>query len=60
MNAPPNTTDQTETKHESTYALLIRSQEKNRNLLEFASYPVLIIGAVIGIYQFAQQPITWL
>jgi hypothetical protein len=50
MNAKPNTVDQSQNQHEeSTYALLIRSEEKSRNVIEMAIYPVLILGAVIAI-----------
>jgi hypothetical protein len=55
MNAQTNTTDQHE---ESTYALLIRSEEKSRNALEVAIYPLLILGPLIAIWQLAQQPIN--
>src|SRR6266516_1614756 len=58
MNAQTNTTDQSENQHESTYALLIRSEEKSRNVIEMAIYPILILGAVIAIWQFAQQPVN--
>jgi hypothetical protein len=40
---------------ESTYALLARSEEKNRNLLEMTIYPLLILAGLIAISQFAQQ-----
>ena len=37
MNAKPNTADQSQNQHEeSTYALLIRSEEKSRNVIEMA------------------------
>ncbi len=59
MNAQTNTTDQLENQpKESTYALLIRSEEKSRNALEVAIYPLLILGPLIAIWQFAQQPIN--
>ena len=59
MNAQLNTTDQAENQHEeSTYALLIRSEEKSRNVIEMAIYPLLILGAVIAIWQFAQQTVN--
>ena len=58
MNAQTNTTDQSENQHESTYALLIRSEENSRNVIEMAIYPILILGAVIAIWQFAQQPVN--
>jgi hypothetical protein len=44
-----------ETEWESTYALLARSEEKNRNLLEMTIYPLLIAAGLIAISQFAQQ-----
>jgi hypothetical protein len=58
MNAQTNTTDQPENQHESTYALLIRSEEKSRNVFEVAIYPFLMLGPLIAIWQFAQQPIN--
>jgi hypothetical protein len=56
MNELTNTIDEPEDQHESTYALLMRSEEKSRNLLEMLIYPLLIIGAMIAIWQFAFQP----
>lgn len=41
---------------ESTYALLVRSEEKERNLFEGAAYLVFILSAVFSIWQVAQQP----
>jgi hypothetical protein len=58
MNAQLNTTDQPKNQYESTYALLIRSEDKSRNALELAIYPILILGPLIAIWQFAQQPIN--
>ena len=59
MKKQTGTTDQLEDQHnESTYALLIRSEEKSRNVIEMAIYPILILGAVIAICQFAQQPVN--
>ena len=58
MNAQLNTTDQSENQHESTYALLIRSEDKSRNALEVAIYPLLILGPLVAFWQFAQQPIN--
>ena len=55
MKEQIGTTDQ---HKESTYALLIRSEEKSRNVIEMAIYPILILGAVIAIWQFAQQPVN--
>ena len=59
MKEQTATTDQLEDQHqESTYALLIRSEEKSRNVIEMAICPILILGAVIAIWQFAQQPVN--
>jgi hypothetical protein len=58
MKEPTNNTSKSENEHEeSTYALLIRSEEKRRNLIEMTLYSFLILGAVIAIWQFAQQPV---
>ena len=45
---------------ESTYALVIRSEEKERNLFEGAVYLVLILSAVFSIWQAAHQPVAFL
>lgn len=37
----------------STYALLVRSEEKERSLFETFVYGLLVVSAVIGIWQFA-------
>ena len=59
MNEQTNTTGQPENnQQQSTYALLIRSEEKNRNLLEVAILPLLMLGPIIAIWQFAQQPVN--
>jgi hypothetical protein len=58
MNERINTTDQPENQHESTYTLLIRSEEKSRNVLEMAIHPLLMLGPLLAIWQFAQQPIN--
>jgi cytoskeletal protein RodZ len=53
-------TSQPENEHEeSTYALLIRSEEKRRNLIETTLYSFLILGAVIAIWQFVHQPVDF-
>lgn len=46
-----------EVLHESTYALLVRSEEKERSLFETVVYGLFILSAVAAIWQFAQQPI---
>ena len=37
----------------STYALLAQSEEKERGLFETLVYSLLVLSAVIGIWQFA-------
>jgi hypothetical protein len=43
---------------ESTYALLVRSEEKERSMFEGAAYLVFIVSAVFSIWQVAQQPVA--
>ncbi len=58
MNERTDTTDQPESQYESTYALLSRSEEKRRNIFKVAVYVLLIVGPLMAIWQFAQQPIN--
>jgi|GEM_PF-2230444 len=37
----------------STYALLVQSEEKERGLFETFIYSLLVLSAVVGIWQFA-------
>jgi len=43
---------------ESTYALLVRSEEKGRSVLETLLYTLFILSAVFSIWQFAQQRVV--
>jgi len=43
-------------KNRSTYALLVQSEEKGRNIMETALYALFALSAVVSIWQFAQQP----
>jgi small neutral amino acid transporter SnatA (MarC family) len=43
------------TTHESTYAMLVRSEERSRTVLEIVLYAFFIMSAVFSIWQFAQQ-----
>ena len=43
---------------ESTYALLVRSEEKGREVLETVIYFAFILSAVLLIWQFAQSPVS--
>ena len=42
---------------ESTYALLVRSEEKERSMFEGAAYLVFILSAVFSIWHMVQQPV---
>ncbi len=37
----------------STYAMLVQSEEKERGLFETFIYGLLVVSAVVGIWQFA-------
>lgn len=43
---------------ESTYAMLVRSEEKERSVSESAVYLLFILSAVFSIFQVAQQPVV--
>lgn len=58
MNEQTNTIDQSQNQEESAYSLLIRSEEKSRNAIELIMYPCLILGPLVAIWQFAQQPVN--
>jgi hypothetical protein len=42
--------------NDTTYALLVRSEEKGRSIMETAVYALLGLSAVLSILQLAQQP----
>jgi len=43
---------------ESTYALLVRSEEKSRNAFETVAYSTVLISVIAAIWQFAQHPVN--
>jgi hypothetical protein len=45
--------------HESTYALLVRSEDKKRGLFETIAYGLFILSSVAAIGQFALQPVDF-
>src|SRR5437588_2824159 len=53
-----NTASYRDSRYQSTYALLVRSEERSRNIFELIVYPLLILGPLIAIWQFAQQPVN--
>jgi len=42
---------------ESTYALLVRSEEKERSIFEGAVYFAVVLSALFSIWQAAKQPV---
>jgi hypothetical protein len=42
---------------ESTYALLVRSEEKKLSIFEGAVYFAVVLSALFSIWQVAKQPI---
>jgi hypothetical protein len=53
-----NTINAMNNQLESTYNLLVRSEEKGRGFLEIAVFAASILSVVFTIYQFAQTPVT--
>jgi hypothetical protein len=47
------TNEPNNTREESTYSLLVRSEEKKRALVETIMYGLVILSAVAAILQFA-------
>jgi hypothetical protein len=43
---------------ESTYALLVRSEEKSRGALETVAYSTIFLSLLVAIWQFAQHPVN--
>ena len=44
-------------KAKSTYSLLVQSEEKERNLFETFVYGLIVLSAVVAIWQVAHQPV---
>jgi hypothetical protein len=42
--------------NQNTYILLVRSEEKGRDIMETMVYALFGLSALISIWQFAQQP----
>ena len=43
---------------ESTYALIVRSEEKERSIFEGAVYFAVVLSALVSIWQAASQPVA--
>lgn len=46
------------TSHESTYALLVRSEEKGRSIFETLAYVLFILCVIFTAWQFALHPVV--
>jgi len=44
---------------ESTYQMLVESEEKGRSLVEDVVYLLLVVATATTIWQFSQQPVTF-
>ena len=51
-------TTETPQGFESTYALIIRSEERERGVTEGAVFLLFMLSVLFSIWQVAQQPIT--
>ena len=41
---------------QSTYGLLVQSEEKGRSIMETVVYALVGLSAIVSIWQFAEQP----
>jgi hypothetical protein len=41
---------------QSTYGLLVRSEEKGRSIMETVVYALVGLSAIVSIWQFVEQP----
>jgi hypothetical protein len=51
-------TTETPQGFESTYALIVRSEERERGVTEGAVFLLFMLSVLFSIWQVAQQPIT--
>jgi hypothetical protein len=58
MKMETNHSDQPEKQFESTYALVVRSAEKSRNVIEALIAPLLVLGPILALFQFVSEPIN--
>jgi hypothetical protein len=45
-------------KNQTTYSLLVRSEEKGRSVIETALYATCILSVLAAILQFISQPMS--
>ncbi len=54
-----NNPNQTKPVHEeTTYKMLVESEEKEREVLEAFVYFLLVLATITTIWQFGRQPVT--
>ena len=56
---PVKTRQPSNNVEESTYALLVRSEDKKRALFETVLYGLVAVGVLVAILQFADQPVSF-
>jgi hypothetical protein len=56
---PMKTNQPNNNVEESTYALLVRSEDKKRALFETVAYGLVAVGVLVAILQFADQPVSF-
>ena len=56
---PMKTRQPSNNVEESTYALLVRSEDKKRVLFETIVYALVILSALAAILQFVDQPVLF-
>jgi len=56
---PMKTSQPNNKVEESIYALLVRSEDKKRALLETIVYGLIILSALAAILQFTDQPVSF-
>ena len=54
-----NTLHTASVREESTYQLLIRSEEKERGLIEAIVYLLLVVATTTTIWQLNHEPVTF-
>lgn len=43
-------------ENESTYTLLVRSEDRSRNIMEVGGFSLIALSALVAVWQFARQP----
>ena len=56
---PVKTSQPNNNVEESTYALLVRSEDKKHALVETVLYGLVALGVLVAILQFADQPVSF-